>query len=212
VSHATAQSLELLPNWASQNVNKFNQQYEVQFDKLGTFPGNFPKIRKKTSVASGSVQTANKTDIWTAVETPWGRTVHQRGDIDWNYARPANVEMSGLTNLEAAEAGYAPVRLNPTSGKLETVILHHINKEPGGQLAEVWSSTHNLRHTSDRATGKGLNKTSYDPLLSWRKTNREYDAWFKTEQSVYWKWYKGKYRPPPDSINIPKAIKPVLDK
>jgi hypothetical protein len=47
-----------------------------------------------------------RTSLFSETTTPWGRTVHQRGDIDWDLVRP-----DGMTNLEAAVEGYAPGRI-----------------------------------------------------------------------------------------------------
>ncbi len=120
--------------------------------------------------------------------------------------------MKGLTNLEAAELGYAPIRVNPKTNKLETVILHHMNKEPGGSLVETWAKTHDLRHAGDRLNARGLTNTKYDPLLNWRTKQPEYAKWYQTEQSVYWRWYKGGYSPPKNALNIPPKINPKLPK
>ena len=148
---------------------------------------------------------------WTKGETPWGRTVYQRSDVDWALQRPADTRhMPSITNLEAAELGYAPVRANPRTGGAETLTLHHLNKEPGGAVAEVWSGTHNARHAADRLTGQGLGKTVSDPLLGWRKSNPTWDASWRVEQPVYWRWYKGGYMPPAGGVPMPPPINPTL--
>lgn len=113
-----------------------------------------------------------------------------------------------MTNREAAMEGYAPIRVN-SDGRVETLILHHVNKEPGGPLVEVWSNTHNRRHASDRLTARGLSKTVEDPLLNWRKEHPDWDAAFNDEKAVYWKWRTTPgYVPGP--ISMPPAIEPKL--
>jgi hypothetical protein len=118
--------------------------------------------------------------------------------------------MAGLTNREAAELGYAPIRINPNTGKIDTLVLHHMNKEPGGALTELWSSTHDLRHAADRLAGRGIPHPTYDPLRGWRSSSPQLDDAFRIEQSVYWRWYKAGYVPPPGGVLVPDAIGPRL--
>jgi len=148
--------------------------------------------------------------LWKKVETPWGRGVFQRDDIDWTFVRPDGTRMAGLTNTEAAELGYAPIRINPNTERVETLVLHHVNKEPGAALTEVWSSTHDLRHAADRLAGRGLPRPTYDPLRGWRSASPALDDAFRIEQSVYWRWYKAGYVPPPGGVTVPGAIQPHL--
>jgi len=188
----------------------------VAFVAMGALEGPSNNVARRAAkaadvgdAASDVARRVDDVSKWTEVGTPWGRTVYQRSDIDWDFLRPEGTKMAGITNLEAAELGYAPVRLNPKTGKIDTLVLHHMNKEPGGALIEVWSSTHNKRHAVDRLAGRGLTGT-YDPLLGWRKTNPQWDNWFRTEQSVYWRWYKGGYNPPLGAVNMPPGINPRL--
>jgi hypothetical protein len=130
--------------------------------------------------------------------------------IDWNYVRPKSLGRSGgLTNFEAAVKGFAPIRVNPSTGRLEKLVLHHSNKEPGGALIGAWGKMHGRRHHGDRMTARGLNKTKYDPLANWRKDNPTWKKWFNDEKAVFWKWYSiGRIprTPPP----MPPAIAPRL--
>jgi len=144
---------------------------------------------------------------WTRAETPWGRSVLQRNDIDWNYRRA-----DGMTNLEAARRGNAPRRVGQ-KGREEVLVLHHFNNDPGSQtLAEVWSSLHSKRHAADRLNGKRIKTESPDAvpdqLLGWRDDHPEWATEFTREQSVYWRWYKGGYTPPADAIAVPPSLLP----
>jgi hypothetical protein len=85
-----------------------------------------------------------------------------------------------------------------------------MNKEPGGTVAEVWSATHNARHVSDQRTARGLNKTPSDPLIGWRRDNPSWDAAWRVEQSVYWRWSRAGYEPPPDGVWMPPPVQPKL--
>jgi hypothetical protein len=101
-------------------------------------------------------------------QTPWGRNVWQRGDIDWALKRP-----DGLTNLEAAQKGYAPLR--QIGDGFEGVQLHHLNQDVNGGLAEVWASTH-------RRVNHNI------PPPSWRVTDPDAAAVFRRETPSYWRW------------------------
>lgn len=105
------------------------------------------------------------------VETPWNRNVWQRSDIDWSLRRP-----DGLTNLEAARGGYAPLR--SAGDGFEGVQLHHLNQRVDGGLAEVWASTH-------RRVNHNV------PPPSWRVTNPDAAAAFRRETPAYWRWRAG---------------------
>ena len=91
------------------------------------------------------------TKVWSSVDTPWGRRVYQRNDVDWDFIRPDGPG----TNSEAALLGYAPLRQN-SKGQTEVLVLHHFNNDPGGSVIEVWSSTHTRRHSAERLNGKRL--------------------------------------------------------
>jgi hypothetical protein len=100
--------------------------------------------------------------------TPWGRTVWQRGDIDWSLRRK-----DGMTNLQAAKRGLAPVRR--VDDGFEKVQLHHLNQDPSGGLAEVWKSTHGeINHNV--------------PPPSWRQLDPNADSAFDDERRRYWIW------------------------
>ena len=165
---------------------------------------------REMAPASVAKTASGRGTLWSKVDTPWGRRVFQRGDADWAFTRPEGTSMAGLTNLEAAELGYAPVRINPRTGRIDKLVLHHLNKEPGGALAELWSSTHDLRHAADRLAGRGLTRTTYDPLRGWRSASPALDDAFRVEQSVYWRWYKAGYVPPPGGVTVPGSIQPRL--
>lgn len=110
--------------------------------------------------------------------TPWGRRVAQRSDINWSLARP-----DGMTNLEAARKGFAPMRQNPTTGKWERIQLHHSMQQPFGPLIETWASTHRKHpHKMREAMG----------LQSWRKLIPGAEAAYNAERAVYWKWRAGR--------------------
>jgi hypothetical protein len=164
----------------------------------------------RTSAAESSGGVRSRGGPWSEVEAPWGRKALQRPDVEWGSVRPKNTKhMPGITNQEAAELGYAPVRVNPDTGKIDTLTLHHLGKEPGGAVAEVWSPTHGARHRGDRAAARlGIP----DPLRKWRATNPEWRKWWEVEQSVYWRWYKGGYVPPAGGVLMPPPIKPNLPK
>lgn len=105
---------------------------------------------------------------FTRIETPWSRSVWQRSDIDWSLMRP-----DGLTNLEAARGGHAPLR--SIGDGFEGVQLHHLNQRVDGGLAEVWASTH-------RRVNHNV------PAPSWRVTNPDAAAAFRRETPAYWRW------------------------
>lgn len=131
--------------------------------------------------AADSAPVAAKTPAWRAtpgrigqfsrVETPWSRSVWQRSDIDWSLRRP-----DGLTNLEAASGGLAPLRR--VGDGFEGVQLHHLNQRVDGGLAEVWASTH-------RRVNHNV------PPPSWRVTNPDAAAAFRRETPAYWRWRAG---------------------
>jgi hypothetical protein len=124
---------------------------------------------------------------WSKITTPWKRNVFQRSDIDWDFIRP-----DGLTNWQAARKGYTPMRLNPSSGKLEDVVLHHLNQNARGSVVELWRSTH----------GKLSHKM--DPPGSWRKIRFDWKKAWENEQSAYWRWRTGAYNPKPtDKLYLP---------
>ncbi len=129
---------------------------------------------------------------WTKTRTPWQRVVYQRNDIDWDFLRPEGTSLAGKTNWEAATQGYAPVRLNPGTGKVEDAVLHHMNQDPRGGVAELWRSTH----------GKVPQKM--DPPGPWRQIKSEWDKAWRREQPAYWRWRSGEYNPPPtDKLRLP---------
>lgn len=105
---------------------------------------------------------------FTRTKTPWGRNVWQRGDIEWSLKRP-----DGLTNLEAAQKGFSPLRR--VGDGFEGVQLHHLNQDVNGGLAEVWASTH-------RRVNHNV------PPPSWRVTDPDAAAAFLRERPSYWRW------------------------
>jgi RHS repeat-associated protein len=119
------------------------------------------------------------------INTPWRRRVYQRADIDWDMVRPRGSRAEGMSNWQAARKGYAPVRLNPDSGKWEDVILHHANQDPRGPAVELWRSTH------------GRVPHRMDPPGPWRKERPDWAKAWQNEQSAYWRWRTGAYDPPP---------------
>ncbi|MBX3414801.1 MAG: hypothetical protein KF708_19100, partial [Pirellulales bacterium] len=100
--------------------------------------------------------------------TPWGRNVWQRPDINWTLRRP-----DGMTNLEAAQLGYAPQR--QVGNAFEKIHLHHLNQNPFGSLVEVFQSTHQ-RHPHNV------------PPPSWRVTDPAAASAFRVEVPAYWIW------------------------
>ncbi len=125
---------------------------------------------------------------------PWQRKAYQRSDIDWDYVRPEGAIMAGKSNWEAAELGYAPVRINQKTGKIEDLILHHINEDPRGAIVETWRTMHSRKpfHNFDN---------------KWRKARADWaDAW-RREQSAYWRWRTDRYNPlPTDKLRLPGDI------
>jgi RHS repeat-associated protein len=120
--------------------------------------------------------------------TPWKRSVHQRFDIDWDLIRP-----DGISNSLAARRGYSPMRVNPTTGKWDDVVLHHLNDNPRGGIVEVWRSTHGRFH---RQMSRGPNP--------WRSERPDWARAWNNEQSAYWRWRTGAYDPPPiDVFRLP---------
>ena len=133
-----------------------------------------------------------------SVTTPWQRRVWQRADIDWDFVRPQGVAMAGKTNLEAAMRGYSPVRINPATGKVDDVVLHHALDDPRAGAIETWRSSHSRFHqkigrdANDFNEFKGQNE-------SWRRLRPEWAQAWTREQSAYWRWRTGQYNPPPTS-------------
>jgi hypothetical protein len=95
--------------------------------------------------------------------------------------------------LEAAQAGWSPVRPKPGSKRgFEDVVLHHLNQDPRGGVAELWRSTH------------GKVPHGMDPPGNWRKANPEWAEAWRREQAAYWRWRTGEYNPPPtDRLRLP---------
>jgi len=163
-------------------------------------PSNTPSDKSTTTQRDSKTDAPNK--IWSKTDTPWGRSVLRRSDVDWNYVRP-----DGLgTNAQAARRGYAPIRPNAKGGH-DLLVLHHMNNDPGGSVVEVWSSTHNARHAADRLNGRriaaGDPRGVPDTLLNWRDNNPQWASDWNTEQAVYWKWVQGVYTPPPGGVRVP---------
>ena len=113
--------------------------------------------------------TAGKVGRFARTQTPWGRSVWQRSDVDWLLRRP-----DGLTNLQAAKRGFAPMRR--VRGSCEKLELHHLNQEAKRGLAEVWASTH-----------RKVNHNALPP--SWRTTNPDAATAFRRETPAYWRWW-----------------------
>jgi hypothetical protein len=118
---------------------------------------------------------------YSKTKTPWQRNVYQRSDIDWDLMRS-----DGLTNLQAARRGYAPLRRNPNTGRWEDTVLHHLNDNPRGGVVEIWRSTHGRFH-------KRISREA-NP---WRKQRPEWSTAWNNEQSAYWRWRTGAYNPMP---------------
>jgi hypothetical protein len=156
------------------------------FDDIAETAGHYAKRLKNATdplddaVVPGVelVRKAPNSAVWRATpgqvgqfsrtQTPWGRNVWQRGDIDWSLYRP-----DGLTNLEAAQKGFSPLRR--VGAGFEGVELHHLNQEVKGGLAEVWTSTH-------RRVNHNV------PPPSWRTTDPDAAAAFLRERPAYWRW------------------------
>jgi RHS repeat-associated protein len=114
---------------------------------------------------------------FTKASSPTGRTVYQRGDIDWGLVRPVKVggRVKMMTNAEAALGGFSPMRVGP-NGKFEGVQLHHANQDYNGAFVELWSSTHaRVPHKMVPSGG------------SWRNTPGLEQA-YNAERALYWKW------------------------
>ncbi len=125
-----------------------------------------------TASIAGRAKTAGantaRVGRFSRIETPWGRQVWQRADIDWSLVRP-----DGLTNIEATRRGAAPMRL--VGGKWEDLQLHHLNQDVAGGLAEVWASTHrDVPHNV--------------PPPSWRVTDPAAAGAYRREVPAYWTW------------------------
>lgn len=119
--------------------------------------------------------------------TPWQRSVLERpGAIEWDLMRPSSIPNApGMTNLEAAQAGYAPGRVSPVTGEWEDVVLHHLLDDPRGAVVHVWRSDHSAFHQMI------ARDSNY-----WRELNPTWaDAW-RREVPAYWKWRTGAYNPP----------------
>jgi hypothetical protein len=79
----------------------------------------------------------------------------------------------GLTNLQAAQSGYAPLR--KIGEKHEGIQLHHLNQNKNGGLAELWASTHR--------------KVNHNvPPPSWRVLDPDAASAFRRETPSYWRW------------------------
>jgi hypothetical protein len=116
--------------------------------------------------------------------------VYQRSDIDWEFVRPEGLPKAGMTNLQAARRGYAPVRMNPRTQKIEEVVLHHAYESPRGAVIETWRSTH----------GRKLHRMGN----RWRKARPDWAEAWRKEQRGYWRWRTGAYNPPPtDRLYLP---------
>jgi RHS repeat-associated protein len=127
------------------------------------------------------------------ITTPWHRNVYQRGDVNWDFVRPAGVPLSGQTNRAAARLGYTPVRINPNTGRVDDLVLHHALDDARGAVIETWRSSHTKFHNT---IGRQTN--------AWRLENPSWaDAW-QREQSAYWRWRTGVYNPPSQpSLRLP---------
>ncbi len=130
---------------------------------------------------------------WSHTKTPWQRSVYQRAEaeIGWDFVRPAGTrDLPGVTNLVAARRGYAPVRINPETGRIDELVLHHLNQAPRGSVVEVWRSTHGrIPHRME---------------VYWRKWRPDWATAWKNEKSAYWRWRTGRYNPPPtDRLYLP---------
>ena len=97
------------------------------------------------------------------------RRVYQRSDIDWDY-----VDKDGLTNLQRAQKGRAPIG---SDGK--PVELHHLTQQEPGSMVEILSTVHD-KYTS-QLHGLVEDGCSFrnDPVLK-----RQYDNF----RHNYWVW------------------------
>jgi len=136
---------------------------------------------------------ANPVRRWSETQTPWKRTAFQRGDIDWDLVRPTGSPLEGKTNFEAARAGWSPVRLKEGGKRgFEDVVMHHLNQDPRGGIAELWRSTH------------GKVPHGMDPPGNWRRERPDWSEAWRREQAAYWRWRAGAYNPPPtDRFRLP---------
>jgi hypothetical protein len=112
--------------------------------------------------------------------TPWQRRAYQRPDIDWDFVRPEG------TNRAASRQGYTPARINPVTGRVDDLVLHHALDDPRGAVIETWRSTHTRFH---QTTGREPNP--------WRLERPDWAAAWQREQSAYWRWRTGTYNPTP---------------
>jgi hypothetical protein len=175
-----------------------------------TAPKNAGNLADDFAVSAARV-TNRETVRWTEAVTPWSRRAFQRRDIDWQFVRPEGSSLAGKTNWEAAQAGWSPLRVNPQTGALERLNLHHVNKEPGGAIVETWTRPHSFRHAGDRLNARGLTNTKSDPLANWREDNPDWSRAWSNEQSAYWRWRTGRYNPPPGTgPTVPPGIDPSL--
>jgi hypothetical protein len=95
----------------------------------------------------------------------------------------------GLTNLEAAQAGYAPGRIDPTTGSWDDVVLHHMLDDPRGDVIQAWRSDHSAYHQMI------ARDSNY-----WRELNPAWAEAWRREVPAYWKWRTGAYNPPMQTI------------
>jgi hypothetical protein len=134
------------------------------------FVGLLPLLSSQADDVGDALGFAKRTSVFGDVVTPWGRKVFQRGDIDWHLVRP-----DGLTNLDAAAKGYAPMRKG-ADGVWEGLTLHHLNQDPDGPFVELWQSTHNqVPH-------------KLQPPPSWRKVHPDKASAYARERPAYWRW------------------------
>jgi RHS repeat-associated protein len=130
---------------------------------------------------------------WSSTNTPWQRRVFQRPDaeVDWDFVRPAGTRhLPGVSNRTAARRGYAPVRVNPSTGRVDELVLHHANQNPRGSIIETWRSNHG--------------RIPHGMEVYWRKWRPDWAAAWQREQSAYWRWRTGRYNPSPtDRLRLP---------
>jgi YD repeat-containing protein len=178
-----------------------SQMGRVRFDivdvgNVGAM-GQRGAIGIRVTIADSALGTAARADVvldvggtsgFSKVTTPWQRAVYQRSDIEMDLVRP-----DGLTNQQAVRQGYSPMRVNPETGKWDDVVLHHLNDDPRGGLAEVWRSTHGRYHQT----------VAREPN-PWRTQRPDWARAWNNEQSAYWRWRSGAYKPQPtDSFRLP---------
>ena len=180
-SNASKRLVKLTPAGGPSNGFKFKFYDEnVVYKELKAVPASKPssgfKVHKKIKQAGPATEFTSKVFYreveWTAPNgTRQTYRVTQRNDIDWKMVRTSGVlKARGMTNLEAASKGYAPILNNG-----ETVQLHHIRQQGKGGLVEVSEGVHK-KYTHNEFGGQ--KKNPFDPVDR---------SAFDLERPQYWK-------------------------